>query len=424
MKLSLEQQAACKRMVDWTSLFFNRSVPSPQQRHLVVGGHAGTGKTFLISMFSHSLRDKHPNHRIGFATLTGKASSVLAKKLKDIGSLYDDDTIGTIHGLIYRPVYEKTPTGEKVFKKWERKPAIDDIDLVVIDEGSMVNEPMWKDLTSYRIPIIIVGDHGQLPPIGGKFDIMKHPDILLNTVHRHDDELLKYAEEVRLFGNSGEADNFQTPKKTITKLDWNHPVTRKFLEQKIPWKSQKELPNFQVLCGMNNTRVGINNMIRNFKFESNLLATPYPGERLVCLRNNHSTKVMNGQMGTLKWTLPEAPDYQSMSIKLDDTDGGLYNTLSNMYCFGRLNYDGMWETVFQKNQGKMRALLKKMELSEVDIWDFGYAISVHRSQGSEWDKVILFVERNQYQNEDDWRRWLYTAVTRAKQRLIIIGNFR
>jgi len=91
-----------------------------------------------------------------------------------------------------------------------------------------------------------------------------------------------------------------------------------------------------------------------------------------------------------------------------------------MYCFGKTTYGDMWEKVFTK---KGKALLKELDIPEIDVFDFAYAISVHRSQGSEWDKIILFEERNQYQNDDDWRRWLYTAVTRAKKKIVIITNF-
>ena len=57
------------------------------------------------------------------------------------------------------------------------------------------------------------------------------------------------------------------------------------------------------------------------------------------------------------------------------------------------------------------------------MFDYGYAISVHKSQGSEWDKVILVEERNFYQSDEDYARWLYTGITRAKNKLLIIKNF-
>jgi ATP-dependent exoDNAse (exonuclease V) alpha subunit len=57
-----------------------------------------------------------------------------------------------------------------------------------------------------------------------------------------------------------------------------------------------------------------------------------------------------------------------------------------------------------------------------DLFDFGYALTVHKAQGSSADTVLLFEERNQHMSDDDWRRWLYTAVTRAERQLYIIGS--
>ena len=65
---------------------------------------------------------------------------------------------------------------------------------------------------------------------------------------------------------------------------------------------------------------------------------------------------------------------------------------------------------------------KSYKTQGLDLFDFGYALTVHKSQGSQAKKVILFEERNKHQSDDDFRRWLYTAVTRAEEKLIIFGN--
>lgn len=420
--LSEEQNNVCSRLFDWTSLFFDKGMTSPQRRYIVLAGYAGTGKTYIAASFRKILDDIYGDRiAVGFCTFTGKASSVLAKKLKDQNALYRRDSVGTIHSMIYRAIYEKDKNGNKIFKRWERREEIENIDLIVIDEGSMVNQVMWEDLYSYNIPIIIIGDHGQLPPIGGKFNIMQRPDLILTEIHRQDsDELIILADYIRKTGRSGSYDVWASPNYNVIKMDWRNQNTRDFIADKVPWKDQDQLPNFQMLCGMNQTRVKLNNLARQYKYGSQLIDDPYPGERLVCLKNNNQTRVMNGQMGTLYWNLPADKNYQTMSVKLDDSDEGLYNTLVHMHCFGKVQYGDMWDTIFSK-RGK--ALLKKHDVPEVDVFDFAYAISVHRSQGSEWDKIILFEERNPYQSDDDWRRWLYTAVTRAKQKIVIVTNF-
>ena len=89
------------------------------------------------------------------------------------------DSVSTIHSLIYSPI---TNSREEIVG-WERKEEIK-FNLIIVDESSMIDQFIWADLLSYGVPIIAVGDHGQLPPIKGTFNLMSNPEIKLEEIHR------------------------------------------------------------------------------------------------------------------------------------------------------------------------------------------------------------------------------------------------
>src|SRR5271170_373695 len=190
---------------------------------LTLGGYAGTGKTTLLGHLQQSLDaasgfGRKP--RVVFASYTGKAVSVLRKKLPPGSEAM------TLHRLLYRPrqievcAYTSEPVERKydsngqlvtlcethcdetesceVKKKVDFTPSafpLEGIDLVVVDEASMVTEKIWADLTSHGVPILAVGDHGQLPPIRSDFDLMRKPDIRLEKILRQaaDNPIIKMA---------------------------------------------------------------------------------------------------------------------------------------------------------------------------------------------------------------------------------------
>jgi len=143
---------------------------------------------------------------------------------------------------------------------------------------------------------------------------------------------------------------------------------------------------------------------------------PYPTERLVCLKNNHQTKIMNGQLGTLIWLTYAGKDIFDITVQMDGFPE-LYSGYTVKECFNKENYDDIFDITGRKRN---KDFMKKQKVDCIDAFDFGYAISVHRSQGSEWDRVVLFEERSNYWDNDFYKKWLYTAVTRAKEKLFII----
>lgn len=416
-ELTSEQTHILEKLIDWLRYVIKPSyvrawtgsdfegVMIPDQYKLI-GGYAGTGKTHLIPHLRNEIHTQiGSGYTVAFCAFTGKASSVLAARLRSADAMYDRDSVGTIHSLIYQPIYGMDPNGKKVVIGWQRKYEID-CDLIIIDEASMVNEEIWKDLNSYRVPIVAFGDHGQLPPVGADFHLMAKPRYVLNEIHRQalDNPIIRLSKIVR---NNG-AIPYGVHSPGVFKISWHEKKAKEIFE------STDFDEDVIALCGMNKSRVLINNMVRKkFGFTA---SDPYPGERIICLRNNHNTKIMNGQLGTLIWLLSFSEDIYKVTVEMDDFDG-LYSGLIHNCCFGVEKYnDAMCKAEYKKNFKKIRG----SGFDSMDIFDFGYSISVHRAQGSEWKKVILFEERSRYWDDEYYRRWLYTAVTRAKEKLFVV----
>jgi exodeoxyribonuclease-5 len=372
------------------------------------GGYAGTGKTFLISEVRKTLEKINPRMKIAFVTFTGKASSVLKQKLVYIDE--DKDYLGTIHSLIYRPEFHfNKKLNKMIISKWNKVSSLE-FDLIIIDEASMVSEEILNDLKSFNIPIWAVGDHGQLPPVSeSSFCLMKNPDYTLEKIHRQAEgnPIIQLADDIRKgieipYG-------FYMGSKNVFKLSWQSEECKQIFH-KINFNDK----NLIILCGMNKTRVVLNKLIRNkLGF---IREEPYIGERVICLKNNHSTKIMNGMTGTVMGLLYEDTNIYNMTIEMDNFEN-LYDGLVFNGCFGKEQYGDEQKEIIDK---KYKKIIKNSNYNSIDLFDFSYCISVHRAQGSEWNKVILFVERSYYWNDDLFKRWNYTSVTRSIEKLFII----
>lgn len=170
--LSGDQKVALDNLLLWFG--------GQDKKYITLGGYAGTGKTTLIGILRQEFFDQNKKLKVAFCTFTGKASRVLRTKLVEAKALYPSDFVGTIHSLIYSPV-EDEKTHE--ITGWKKKENIE-ADLIMVDEASMVDFFIWQDLLLYKIPIIAVGDHGQLPPIRENFNLMASPDLKLQEIHR------------------------------------------------------------------------------------------------------------------------------------------------------------------------------------------------------------------------------------------------
>ena len=375
-----------------------RFLKAKEAQYLTLGGYAGTGKTFLLSLFRKKLYDEYPKLRVAFCSYTGKASQVLAWTLRNNRSIFGKDKVGTIHSLIYEPQVDSR--GE--IKAWKKRDMID-YHLIVIDEASMVSEDIWNDLLSYQLPIIAVGDHGQLPPVGTNFNLMEKPDLVLEQIFRQEEgsAIIRLSEQVRKTGKI----SIGKFGKQVVKYNKRDMETAEVVEDLV--RSWNEETMF--LVGMNRTRVKLNQEIRVFR--DILEMNPTVTDRVICLRNNWKLGIYNGMLGTIVEIKDEMNKYgqkhwYDSDIMMDDGIG----------------FSGLI-SAHQFNQESTIRQVKGLAWKEIgELFDFGYCLTVHKAQGSQARKVVVFEERNRYISDDEWRRWLYTAVTRAIEELVIIGE--
>lgn len=365
-----------------------------KDRYITLGGYAGTGKTTLISVFRKNLEVKNPHIKVVFCSYTGKAARVLKNKIIESKSDYSQDFIGTIHSLIYSPVVND----KDEIVGWDKKKSIDG-DLIIVDEASMVDSEIWNDLLHFGIPIIAVGDHGQLPPIKGKFNLMENPELRLEKIHRQaeDNPIIQLSVLAR---ETGEIPVGEYAKRVV-KLARGSSESQEVIGELLQNFKRDTL----VLCGYNTTRVKTNKYIRQaLEFESE---EPQGKDRVICLRNNHAKGIFNGMLGTIT-SIDKDEKYKVYDVTIDmDGEDSEYKGAIAMEQFNNI------ESLNFTNQ--------RGQFNNMDLFDFGYAITVHKAQGSQSKRVILFEERFKQMDDENWRKWLYTAVTRAESELYIVG---
>lgn len=366
--LSEEQQEAANRIKEWAknqqiefdNIEINTDIPT-----FALGGYAGTGKTTLIK----HLRNGGLKGYWVVAAFTGKAVHVLQRK---------GIRASTIHALIYNVV--QVGKGQVEF---ELKQQLDpDADGIIIDEASMVSGELLKDLKSFGKPIIFVGDPGQLPPVSkDNPNIMRKPNFTLQTVHRQAAEspIIQFATRVRLGGDNYRIDYHEEP---------NLVIRRKAL------KASQAVEFDQIICATNKVKASLNEKMRAYKDLP--FASIAVGEKLICLKNNSSFGVFNGMMFDVVAIKNERADHWETRVEDD---------IGNQFTLP------IWKLPFQTE------LPKDMYCPRELVWcDYGYAITCHKSQGSEWDRVLVFDE---WMPPNVWSmaRWRYTAITRAAKSL-------
>jgi exodeoxyribonuclease V len=363
---SPHQDAALKAVAGWL-----QSKPGdggPQIFRLF--GYAGTGKTTLARHIA-----QHVDGKVLFAAFTGKAALVMRSKGCAGAS--------TIHSLIYRAFEsgEETPS----FELWNEAPA-SKASLIVIDECSMVDEELGRDLLSFGVPLLVLGDPAQLPPIqGGGFFTDARPDVMLTEVHRQaaGNPIIRLSMQVRAGKRLAPGDYGGTQVVARDALD-----------------PARVLAADQVLVGRNATRRSYNARMRERRgFVGTMPAT---GDKLVCLRNNRRKGLFNGGLWQVKASPRTRRQILRLSIAPDEGFSGKGIKVSvRPECF----------------TGELDTLdwpLRK----KYDEFDFGYVLTVHKAQGSQWDDVVLFDESFAF--PDSRQRWLYTGITRAAKRLTMV----
>ena len=332
-------------------------------------GYAGTGKTTLARHIAEG-GDRRPV----FCAFTGKAALVMRAK--------GCTNARTIHSLIYRTTDSDSEAPAFVLNE---ESAAASAGLIVIDECSMVDEELGRDLLSFGRPVLVLGDPAQLPPIkGGGFFTEAEPDAMLTEVHRQavDNPIVRLSMSVR----SGE------PIEPGCYGD-SQILRREAIDSGLVAGAD------QILVGLNRTRKRYNRRLR--EIFGRLAPTPEVGDKLVCLRNDRKKGLMNGSLWVVKTTAPIRRNKLRMSVCPEEDQGSKPVRV------------GILPQFFLSDEEIPYSLRK-----DSDEFDYGYALTVHKAQGSQWSHVVVFDESFAFREHRS--RWLYTAITRAAERLTVV----
>ena len=363
MSWSPQQDAALKAVSKWLS-----DRRGPQIFRLF--GYAGTGKTTLARHLAEAI-----DGDVVFAAFTGKAALVLRSK--------GCSEARTIHSLIYRPRDLDSEEPSFVLNNESDAAAAG---LIVIDECSMVDEELGRDLLSFGRKVLVLGDPAQLPPVkGGGFFTEAEPDAMLTEVHRQaaDNPIVRMSMIVREGGRLSYGE---------------YGASRVIRREQIDAAAVTGAD--QVLVGMNKTRRAYNQRLRQLFGRDDPM--PEVGDKLVCLRNDKKKGLLNGGVWTVKTTAPIRSGKLRLSVTPEDEPGRKAVRVAVLPQF------------FQGEADDIPFGLRRTS----DEFDYGYALTVHKAQGSQWDDLVLFDESWAFREHR--ARWLYTGVTRAAERLTVV----
>lgn len=340
-----------------------------------LSGAAGTGKTTLAKHIVGAL--DLTEAEVLYCAFTGKASLVLAQK----GCIPSS----TVHGAIYK-AHQDEQSGRWYFRLDKYFLKESGVKLVVLDEAPMLGAAIAEDLVSCGIKILALGDKHQLPPVGDEpYFGVREPDFLLTEIHRQaeDNPIIAMATLVR---NGG-----------VLKPG-NYGDSRVIKAKKF--EPSMMLQADQVLCGKNDTRHHLNSLYRAETGMKALGWEPQVDERLICLRNNRERGFLNGQMFTVHSQESDGRDVVCEVLPVDFPD----------------TLPAKISTPIEYFRGDEKYLDWKVRKS-CDEFAFAYAISVHKSQGSQWGHVMILDQSHVF--KEDARKHLYTALTRASDKVTV-----
>ena len=363
MAWSPQQDAALKAVSAWLKR------GEPQVFRLF--GYAGTGKTTLAKQIAEDA-----DGEVAFGAFTGKAALVLRAKGCRGAS--------TIHSMIYRTAGDEEDESPSFVLN--RKAAANDADLIIVDECSMVDEELGRDLLSFGKPVLVLGDSAQLPPVkGGGFFTAAEPDVMLTEVHRQaaDNPIIRLSMTVREGG-----------RLALGRYGDSRVIPKREIDAAAVMQAD------QVLVGTNRTRRAYNGRMRTLLGHRD--ARPQPTEKLVCLRNDKKKGLLNG--GTWIVETVHADRGGKIALGIRPEEGGLKRPVRV----------AILPAFFEGREEELPIAARR----DSDQFDFGYALTVHKAQGSQWDEVVLFDESFAFREHA--ARWLYTGLTRAARRITVV----
>jgi exodeoxyribonuclease-5 len=314
-------------------------------------------------------------------------------------------------------------------KEWLRRESLDrHYSLIIVDEASMVDDMMLRDLREYGVPILAVGDHGQLPPVGGVGSLMKAPNLRLEKIHRQAEgnPIIALSKIIRETGLLPE---------NMPESEAVHFGKLRFVDQIIEERygdaSAARLLEMGLACYTNKRRIGLNVTVRRVRGTArNGRELPRAGEHVVCLRNMKEEKgrppVANGMRGVLQSDATPKQTVNSNGEKLGVSETQLTGSIAfpedeiAAYSYDMLRAQFGREKTFSSPEELAHETGLHSFAMAGALFDYGFAMTVHKMQGSQFDDLVVCAERPGPVDQESWRRWLYTAVTRAANKLTVL----
>jgi exodeoxyribonuclease-5 len=360
MSLSPQQIEAYDAIMKWRKT---------NEKHFVLAGYAGTGKTTLAKYIAAAMGEEN----VIFCSYTGKAANVLREK--------GCRKTGTIHSFLYKLIDDMD--GKPRFKL-NRMSDLASIPLVVIDEYSMLNHEIISDIHTLAKKVLYLGDPFQLPPVSGQSVL--EPNHFITEIHRQalDSPIIRAATKIRNMEQLAYCDDgefvFQ-PKVKLGVENW--------------------MQADQTIVGYNNTRREWNKKFRRLRgFGDAPDDLAVHGEKIICLKNSREHGLFNGMIGTCGTPEIDGKGYYSVDFKSED-----------------MTYEGLpvW-------RGDMEGRVPDKSLPRhLQRFDHAGAITAHKSQGSEWDNVLVYNEPVGKEHIDK-AKWTYTALTRGRKKVVLVDR--
>lgn len=403
--MGMEFNTGQKRVIeDALDFYYNR----PSEQVFEFAGNPGTGKSVVMGEILRRIQERSRinMNRVAPMAYTGAASIVM--RLKGL------TTAKTIHSWLYEreemPLLDEN--GNIVMDRYLNVPVMTfrfvpanlkgKLDIILIDEGGMVPLSMRNEILKTGAKIFVAGDVDQLPPVGDN-------PAFLNDYSR-----------VRILNEIMRQAQYSAIVYLSQRVKNDLPIHKGYYGDVLVVEDDEVTDQMiaasqVVLCGKNKTRDELNNHVRQ-----NILGihTPMPkyGEKLICRKNNWGLEcaginLTNGLTGTVA-NAPDQTSFDGKTFRIDFVPDLLPNS-----CFVQVPVSYKYLIANKA----MRDSLKHTGFVEGNLFEFGYAQTVHLAQGSQWAKGIYFEE---YLNRDINARVHYTALTRFSNMCIYVKQKR
>lgn len=423
-------------LYDAMSAFAHKGVPSSK---FVLSGLAGTGKTTVVTRLIEDLHNSA--FRVGLAAPTGKAARVLMSKQSAVKACTLHRLFGAVpvtltenEELEYEALTNKVMNGkpltdeererylklEKLVERLRKKVGFaeakveevnDSYDIIIIDEASMIgvkSHGIDLGLSQLTVPTIFIGDPGQLPPVQDKpFVNWSKPDFHLSEIMRQasTNGIVPYSHAIYQGAFPGRDLLADVPNVEVLR----NAAPRTILEAEN---------DHQILVYRNVTRHQFNWAIREKRGIKGELYPHFPavGEKLMCRKNAYDLGLFNGSVVTVKAVYPYNSFRDNLFLCMIDVidDDGIERRKIPV------SLADMCETITLYDDKAQQAARRETAKHRGTEFSWTYALTVHKAQGSEWDKVILVGETSP--RTDEGRKWWYTGITRARQELLIAST--